>query len=71
MGIQQKQRSTLQELLESQPGWNALEKAAYTKLPPLPPIQTLRADLANHKRKREEKGKEVAETGRTLPSHEV
>ncbi|XP_030931098.1 uncharacterized protein LOC115956982 [Quercus lobata] len=54
MGIQQKQRSTLQELLEFQPGWNALEKAAYTKLPPPPPTQTLRADLADHKRKREE-----------------
>ena len=33
MGIQRKPRSTLQELLESQPRGNALGKAAQTKLP--------------------------------------
>ena len=61
----------LQELLESQLGRDAPDKATQTKLPTPPPTQTLRADLADHKRKREEKGKEVAEIGRTLPSHEV
>ena len=68
MGIQQKQRSTLQELLESQPGRDAPEKPAQTKLPPpFPPLPTLQADPTDHKRKREKKGKEVAETGKNLP----
>nr|POE55225.1 hypothetical protein CFP56_02225 [Quercus suber] len=39
MGIQRKQRSTLQELLESQLGRDALGKAPQTRLPTPPPTQ--------------------------------
>ena len=39
MGIQRKQRSTLQKLLESQPGKDALGKAPQTRLPTPPPTQ--------------------------------
>ena len=71
MGIQHKPRSTLQKLLESQPGANALRKAAQTKLPTLPPTQPLRSDPVDHKRKREQKGKEVVEVSKDHPSQEV
>lgn len=71
IGIQWKQRSTLQELLESQPGRDALEKLAQTKLPPPPPVSTYRVDPINHKKKREEKGKEVMEMGKNVPPKEV
>ena len=71
MGIQRKQRSTLQELLESQPGKDVPEKAAQTKLPPPPPIQPPRIDLVYHKRKMEEKCKKVVEAEKTHPPHEV
>ena len=52
IGIQHKQRSTLQELLESQSGRDALEKVAQTKLPPSPPTQPPRADPIDYKRKK-------------------
>lgn len=65
--IQREQRSSLQELLESQSGWDAHEKLAQTKLPPPPPVPTLQADPADHKRKREEKGNKVAAVGKNLP----
>ena len=54
MGIQRKQRSTLQELLESQLERHTPRKAAQTKLPTPPPTQPLQANLVDHKRKREE-----------------
>ena len=41
IGIQRKQRSTLQELLESQLGRDASEKAAQIKVPIPPPTQPL------------------------------
>ena len=63
MGIQRKQRSTLQKLLESEFGG----KAAQTKLPTPPPSPPTRADSANHKKKRDQKGKKVMETGRNQP----
>ena len=66
MGIQHKQRSTLQELLKSQPGG----KAAKNRLPTPPPPLLVRVDFTDHKRKRDQKGKEVVETGRTDPSQE-
>ena len=71
MGIQRKQRSTLQELLESHPGGKSSGKTAQTRLPTPPPAQHTRVDHANHKRKREDKGKEVMEKGRTPSSQEV
>ena len=71
MGIQHKPRLTLQKLLESQPGGNALKKAAQTKLPTPPPTQPLQSDPVDHKRKREQKGKEVVEVSKDHPSQEV
>ena len=61
MGIQRKLRSTLQELLESQPGENTRRKAAQTRLPTPTPTQPLRLELADLKRKSEQKRKEVVE----------
>ena len=77
MGIQRKLRSTLQELLKSQLGGKASEKAAQTRppipqnqtrLPTPPPTQHTRADPIDHKRKREDKGKEAMEPGKTHSS---
>ena len=48
-----------------------LGKVAQTKLLTPPPIQPLQTDLVDHKRKREEKVKEVIEIGRTHPSQEI
>ena len=71
MGIQRKPMSTLQELLKSQPKGNMPGKATQTRLLTPPPIQPLRSDPANHKRKREQKGKEAVEVGKTHPFQEV
>ena len=70
IGIQRKLRSTLQELLESQPGENTPRKAAQTRLPTPPPTQPLRLEPADLKRKSEQKRKEVVEGGKTHPSQE-
>ena len=64
MGIKRKQRSTLQELLESQPGRDAPGKAPQTRLPIPPSAQPFQANPTDHKRKMEEKGKEVVEVGK-------
>ena len=56
MGIQRKPRSTLLELIESQPGGNALGKATQTRLPTPPPALPLRSEPADLKRKRGAKG---------------
>ena len=77
MGIQRKTQRSLQELLESQPGRGEAGKPAQPKLPPPPPKSPLRApqppppsrpEQPDPKRRREPKGKEVIETGRTRPS---
>ena len=70
MGIQHKSRSTLQELLKSQPGENAPGKVAQTRLPTPLPTQPLQLEPVDLKRKREQKGKEVMEWGKTHPSQE-
>ena len=70
MGIQLKSRSTLLELIESQPGRDTPKKVAQTKPPTFPPTQPLRHDPTDLKRKREQKGKEVVEGGKTHPSQE-
>ena len=57
--------------MESQPRGHASEKASQTRLPTPPPTQPLRVDPVDHKRKREEKGKEVVEIGKTQPSQEI
>ena len=68
MGIQRKPKSSLLDLIESQPGKDALGKAAHTK-PPTPPT-ALPSQAADLKRKRELKGKEVMGAGQTLPPRE-
>ena len=77
MGIQRKPQCSLQELLESQPRRGEAKKSAQPKFPPPPPKSPLRApqpppsirtEQPGPKRRREFKGKEVIETGRTRPS---
>lgn len=68
MGIQRKPKSSLLDLIKSQPGRDAPGKANHTKhsTPPL----ALPSQTTNLKRKREQKGKEVMGAGQTLPPHE-
>lgn len=79
MGIQRKPKRGLLDLTESQPGKEAPEKPTQSKLPlpppklPLPPPQPSlppRPDPADPKRKREHKGKEAVEAGRSRPVDE-
>ena len=79
MGIQRKPQKSLMELIEDQPGRGALGKSTQSKLPPPPPKSPPLApqpslpfmiEQANLKRKREQKGKEVMETGRSRPTRE-
>ena len=67
------------ELIESQPRKGASGKSTQPKLPhfppksPLPPPQPSlpsRPDPADPKRKREQKGKDVVDAGRSHPAHE-
>ena len=79
MGIQRKSQRSLLELIESQPGKDASGKSTQPKLPPPPPKSPLpppqlslpsRPELADLKRKRKSKGKEVVEAGRSRLVHE-
>ena len=78
MGIQRKPRS-LQELLESQPGRGEAGRPTQQKLPPPlpksplrapPPAPPSRVEQPDPKRRREPKGKEVVEAGKTQSSHD-
>ena len=71
MAIQRKPRSTLQELLESQAGGNAPKKANQSKPPALPSVQASQPELADRKRKRDQKRKEVMDERRRSPSKEA
>ena len=79
MGIQKKPKRSLQELLESQPGKGESRKSAQPKLPPPPPRSPPRAPLptlpfrteqVDPKKRREQKGKDIMETGKPRPSSE-
>ena len=79
MGIQRKPQRSLQELLESQPRRGEVGRPTQQKLPPPPPKSSLRApqpappsraEQPEPKRRREPKGKEVVEAGRTQSSHD-
>ena len=79
MGIQRKPQKSLMELIKDQPGRGGTGKSAQPKLPPLPPKSSLpapqpslpfRTELADLKRKKEQKGKDVMETGRFHPTRE-
>ena len=67
------------ELIENQPGKGRPGKFVQPKLPPPSPKSPLRApqpnlpprtEQADPKRRREQKGKDVMETGRTRPTSE-
>ena len=73
------------ELIENQPGGkNAKGKSMQSQIPSLPtrspppaphppshqPQQPVRADAAELKRRREQKGKDVVDAGKSRPTHE-
>ena len=79
MGIQRKPQKNLMELIENQPRKGGPGKSAQPKLPPPPsksppraPQPTLpsRIEQADPKRRREQKGKDVMDIGRSCPTHE-
>ena len=79
MGIQRKPQKSLMELIEDKPGRGAPGKSTQSKLlplllksPPLAPQPSLpsKTEQADPKKKREQKGKEVMETGRSRPTCE-
>ena len=79
MGIQRKNRRSLMDLIESQPGRDAPGKSAQPKLPPPPPKSPLpppqpslppRPNPTDPKKKREQKGKDVMDAERSCPAHE-
>ena len=79
IGIQRKPQKSLMELIENQLGKGAPRKSTQPKLPPSPPKSPLpppqpsqpsRPELVDPKRKREQKGKDVVETGRSHPTRE-
>ena len=79
MGIQRKSQRSLMDLIESQPGRDTPWKSTQPKLPlppsksPIPPPQPSlppKPDPADPKRKREQKGKDVVDVGRSRPAHE-
>ena len=79
MGIQRKPQKSLLELIENQPGKGGPGKSTQPKLPPPPPKSlphapqpTLpsRIEQADPMRRREQKGKDVMETGRPRPTRE-
>ena len=75
-----KPQKSLMELIENQPGKSALGKSMQSQIPPFPtrspplaphqPPQPVRADDAELKRRREQKGKDVVDTGKSRPTHE-
>ena len=79
IGIQRKPQKSLMELIENQLGKGTPRKSTQPKLPPSPPksplpppqpSQPTRPKLVDLKRKREQKGKDVVETGRSHPTRE-
>ncbi|XP_050290491.1 uncharacterized protein LOC126728748 [Quercus robur] len=80
MGVQRKPQKSLMELIENQPGKSAPGKSTQSQIPPFPtrsppptphqPPQPVRADAAELKRHREQKGKDVVDTGKSHPTRE-
>ena len=72
MSIQRKSKRSLLDLIESQLGKDALGKPTQPKLPPPFPQPSLpsRLEPIDPKRKREQKGKDVLEAGRSRPTLE-
>ena len=79
MGIQRKPQKSLMELIENQPGKGGPGKSVQPKLPPPSLKSPLRApqptfpfkvEQVDPKRRREQKGKDMVETGRLRPTSE-
>ena len=79
MGIQRKPQKSLLELIENQPGRGEPGKSTQPKLPPPSPRSpprspqpTLpsRTEQVDPKRRREQKSKDIMETGRSHPTSE-
>ena len=79
MGIQRRPQKSLMELIKDQPGKGGPGKSTQPKLPPPSPKSPppapqpslpSRTEQADPKRKREQKGKDVMETGRSRPTCE-
>ena len=79
MGIQRKPQKSMMELIENKPGKGGPGKSVQPKLPPpllksplCAPQTTLpsKVEQVDPKRRREQKGKDVVETGRLLPTSE-
>ena len=79
MGVQRKPQRSLMELIENQPRKGALGKSTQSQIPPPlpkspPPApyqpQPIRPKHDDPKRKREQKGKDVVEAGRSRPTQE-
>ena len=63
MGIQRKPRVGLLDVMEPQSGSKVLEKTTQAKLPTPPSALPPQPDLADHKRKMDQKGPEAVEGG--------
>ena len=84
MGVQRKSQRSLMELIKNQPGKSAPGRPAQSQIPPPPtkfpspaphqppyqPPQSIRAEAADLKRRREQKGKDVVDTGKSRPTRE-
>ena len=82
MGVQRKPQKSLMELIENQPGKSASRRSTQSQIPPPPtkspppaphqpshqPPQSVRAEAADLKRRREQKGKNVVDTGKSRPT---
>ena len=67
MGLQCKPRTSFFDLLESQAEGNVPEKAVQPKPSNLPPTQVSQPELADKKRKRDQKGTKIMEERRNPP----
>ena len=71
MVLQHKTKTSLLDLLEFHAGGNVPKTVIQTKPSTLPFTQIPQLDLADKKRKRDQKGKEAVEKGKGLPTREA
>ena len=74
MVIQRRSQRSLKDVIEGQPG-QVVEKQVQVNPPPLPTLppqssQPTMTEPSDPKRRRESKGKEVLDAGKTHPTHE-
>ena len=84
MGVQRKPQKSLMELIENQPGKNAAGRSTWSQIPPPltespppaphqpshQPSQPIQAEVADLKRRRKQKGKDMVDIGKSCPTHE-